>query len=72
MGFGPVSTDQFHKWRRQGKELDAVYSHNKLFQCKNMMFLFGLRVFQEHQLMFYECSAASGHNVSESMVSFIR
>ncbi|NXS25869.1 RAB44 protein, partial [Pomatostomus ruficeps] len=27
---------------------------------------------KEHQLMFYECSAASGHNVSESMVSFIR
>ncbi|XP_016159723.1 PREDICTED: ras-related protein Rab-44 [Ficedula albicollis] len=27
---------------------------------------------REHQLMFYECSAASGHNVFESMVSFIR
>ncbi|XP_064491907.1 ras-related protein Rab-44 [Pseudopipra pipra] len=27
---------------------------------------------KEHQLMFYECSAASGHNVLESMVSFIR
>ncbi|NWW83446.1 RAB44 protein, partial [Climacteris rufus] len=27
---------------------------------------------KEHQLMFYECSAASGHNVFESMVSFIR
>ncbi|NXU33876.1 RAB44 protein, partial [Drymodes brunneopygia] len=26
----------------------------------------------EHQLMFYECSAASGHNVLESMVSFTR
>ncbi|NXM78757.1 RAB44 protein, partial [Serilophus lunatus] len=27
---------------------------------------------KEHQLMFYECSAASGHNVLESMVSFCR
>ncbi|XP_027753208.1 ras-related protein Rab-44 [Empidonax traillii] len=27
---------------------------------------------KEHQLMFYECSAASGHNVLESMVSFVR
>ncbi|XP_027553568.1 ras-related protein Rab-44 [Neopelma chrysocephalum] len=27
---------------------------------------------KEHQLMFYECSAASGHNVLESMVSFTR
>ncbi|XP_066191707.1 ras-related protein Rab-44 isoform X5 [Sylvia atricapilla] len=27
---------------------------------------------KEHQLMFYECSAASGHNVFESMVSFVR
>ncbi|KFP70621.1 Ras-related protein Rab-44, partial [Acanthisitta chloris] len=27
---------------------------------------------KEHQLMFYECSAASGHNVLESMVSLIR
>ncbi|XP_068029482.1 ras-related protein Rab-44 isoform X3 [Anomalospiza imberbis] len=27
---------------------------------------------KEHQLMFYECSAASGHNVFESMVSFTR
>nr|XP_005510506.2 ras-related protein Rab-44 [Columba livia] len=32
----------------------------------------GERLAKEHQLMFYECSAASGHNVSESMVSFIR
>ncbi|NXT78974.1 RAB44 protein, partial [Zapornia atra] len=32
----------------------------------------GERLAEEHQLMFYECSAASGHNVSESMVSFIR
>ncbi|XP_030329261.1 ras-related protein Rab-44 isoform X2 [Strigops habroptila] len=31
-----------------------------------------LSCIQEHQLMFYECSAASGHNVSESMVSLIR
>lgn len=29
-------------------------------------------VFQEYQLIFYECSAASGHNVAESMVSLIR
>lgn len=50
----------------------AVYSHIKLFQCKNITFLFGVCVFQEHQLMFYECSAASGHNVFESMVSFVR
>ncbi|XP_074384353.1 ras-related protein Rab-44 [Zonotrichia albicollis] len=27
---------------------------------------------KEHQLMFYECSAASGHNVFESIVSFTR
>ncbi|NWX35804.1 RAB44 protein, partial [Notiomystis cincta] len=27
---------------------------------------------KEHQLMFFECSAASGHNVFEAMVSFIR
>ncbi|XP_038018659.1 ras-related protein Rab-44 isoform X3 [Motacilla alba alba] len=27
---------------------------------------------KEHQLMFFECSAASGHNVFESMVSFTR
>ncbi|NXO28378.1 RAB44 protein, partial [Cisticola juncidis] len=27
---------------------------------------------KEHQLMFYECSAASGHNILESMVSFVR
>ncbi|RLV90039.1 hypothetical protein DV515_00014578 [Chloebia gouldiae] len=27
---------------------------------------------KEHQLMFYECSAASGHNVFESMASFTR
>ncbi|XP_039555351.1 ras-related protein Rab-44 isoform X3 [Passer montanus] len=27
---------------------------------------------KEHQLMFYECSAASGHNIFESMVSFTR
>ncbi|NXX58730.1 RAB44 protein, partial [Scopus umbretta] len=30
------------------------------------------RLAKEHQLTFYECSAASGHNVSESMVSLIR
>lgn len=50
----------------------AIYSHIKLLQCKNITFLFGLTVFQEHQLMFYECSAASGHNVLESMVNLIR
>ncbi|NXA99040.1 RAB44 protein, partial [Cnemophilus loriae] len=27
---------------------------------------------KEYQLMFYECSAASGHNILESMVSFVR
>ncbi|XP_072700819.1 ras-related protein Rab-44 [Ciconia boyciana] len=32
----------------------------------------GERLAKEHQLMFYECSAASGHNVSESVVSLIR
>uniref|UniRef100_A0A663LMP8 RAB44, member RAS oncogene family n=1 Tax=Athene cunicularia TaxID=194338 RepID=A0A663LMP8_ATHCN len=32
----------------------------------------GERLAKEYQLMFYECSAASGHNVSESMVSLIR
>ncbi|NXK45305.1 RAB44 protein, partial [Chauna torquata] len=32
----------------------------------------GQRLAEEHQLMFYECSAASGHNVTESMVSLIR
>ncbi|NWX91450.1 RAB44 protein, partial [Nothoprocta pentlandii] len=32
----------------------------------------GERLAQEHQLTFYECSAASGHNVLESMVSLIR
>ncbi|XP_068015510.1 ras-related protein Rab-44 [Melanerpes formicivorus] len=32
----------------------------------------GERLAQEHQLMFYECSAASGHNVSESMASLVR
>ncbi|XP_069731828.1 ras-related protein Rab-44 isoform X2 [Phaenicophaeus curvirostris] len=32
----------------------------------------GERLAKEHQLLFYECSAASGHNVSESMVSLIR
>uniref|UniRef100_A0A8C4V6A0 EF-hand domain-containing protein n=1 Tax=Falco tinnunculus TaxID=100819 RepID=A0A8C4V6A0_FALTI len=32
----------------------------------------GERLAKEHQLMFYECSAASGHNVSESMVSLVR
>ncbi|XP_009890044.1 PREDICTED: ras-related protein Rab-44 [Charadrius vociferus] len=32
----------------------------------------GERLAKEHQLMFYECSAASGHNVSESMVGLIR
>ncbi|XP_075030100.1 ras-related protein Rab-44 [Calonectris borealis] len=32
----------------------------------------GERLAKKHQLMFYECSAASGHNVSEAMVSLIR
>ncbi|NXX41974.1 RAB44 protein, partial [Tricholaema leucomelas] len=32
----------------------------------------GERLAQEHQLMFYECSAASGHNVPESMASLVR
>ncbi|XP_064328383.1 ras-related protein Rab-44 [Phalacrocorax carbo] len=32
----------------------------------------GERLAEEHQLMFYECSAASGQNVAESMVSLIR
>uniref|UniRef100_A0A8C3KSE2 Ras-related protein Rab-44 n=1 Tax=Calidris pygmaea TaxID=425635 RepID=A0A8C3KSE2_9CHAR len=32
----------------------------------------GERLAKEHQLMFYECSAASGHNVAESMVSLVR
>ncbi|XP_042656255.1 ras-related protein Rab-44 [Tyto alba] len=32
----------------------------------------GERLAKEYQLMFYECSAASGHNVFESMVSLIR
>ncbi|NXP52594.1 RAB44 protein, partial [Heliornis fulica] len=32
----------------------------------------GERLAKEHQLMFYECSAASGHNVFESMVSLTR
>ncbi|NWX12341.1 RAB44 protein, partial [Aegotheles bennettii] len=32
----------------------------------------GERLAKEHQLVFFECSAASGHNVSESMVSLIR
>ncbi|XP_009945228.1 PREDICTED: ras-related protein Rab-13-like [Leptosomus discolor] len=32
----------------------------------------GERLAKEHQLVFHECSAASGHNVSESMVSLIR
>ncbi|XP_053943879.1 ras-related protein Rab-44 isoform X4 [Cuculus canorus] len=32
----------------------------------------GERLAKEHQLLFYECSAASGHNVSESIVSLIR
>ncbi|KFU92441.1 Ras-related protein Rab-44, partial [Chaetura pelagica] len=27
---------------------------------------------KEHQLMFLECSAASGHNISEAMVSLVR
>ncbi|XP_010156615.1 PREDICTED: ras-related protein Rab-44, partial [Eurypyga helias] len=31
----------------------------------------GERLAKEHQLIFFECSAASGHNVSESMVSLI-
>ncbi|PKU35716.1 ras-related protein rab-44 [Limosa lapponica baueri] len=31
-----------------------------------------LSCIQEHQLTFYECSAASGHNVAESMVSLVR
>uniref|UniRef100_A0A8B9I3E9 RAB44, member RAS oncogene family n=1 Tax=Anser brachyrhynchus TaxID=132585 RepID=A0A8B9I3E9_9AVES len=30
------------------------------------------RLAEEYQLIFYECSAASGHNVAESMVSLIR
>ncbi|NXX82018.1 RAB44 protein, partial [Urocolius indicus] len=32
----------------------------------------GERLAKDHQLLFYECSAASGHNVCESMVSLIR
>ncbi|NXK17096.1 RAB44 protein, partial [Arenaria interpres] len=32
----------------------------------------GERLAKEYQLMFYECSAASGHNVTESMVSLVR
>ncbi|XP_048782214.1 ras-related protein Rab-44 isoform X1 [Lagopus muta] len=32
----------------------------------------GERLAQEHQLLFYECSAASGHNVTESIVSLVR
>ncbi|KFZ61606.1 Ras-related protein Rab-44, partial [Antrostomus carolinensis] len=32
----------------------------------------GERLAKKHQLMFFECSAASGHNVSESIVSLIR
>ncbi|XP_015154610.2 ras-related protein Rab-44 isoform X2 [Gallus gallus] len=32
----------------------------------------GERLAQEHQLLFYECSAASGHNVIESIVSLVR
>ncbi|NXI38845.1 RAB44 protein, partial [Galbula dea] len=32
----------------------------------------GEHLAKEHQLMFYECSAASGHNVSESMVTLAR
>ncbi|NXF85576.1 RAB44 protein, partial [Eubucco bourcierii] len=32
----------------------------------------GERLAKEHQLTFYECSAASGHNVSESMASLVR
>ncbi|NXN08921.1 RAB44 protein, partial [Indicator maculatus] len=32
----------------------------------------GERLAKEHQLMFYECSAATGHNVSESMASLVR
>ncbi|NXG52446.1 RAB44 protein, partial [Psilopogon haemacephalus] len=32
----------------------------------------GERLAQEHQLTFYECSAASGHNVSQAMVSLVR
>ncbi|OXB84498.1 UNVERIFIED_CONTAM: hypothetical protein H355_010925, partial [Colinus virginianus] len=31
----------------------------------------GQRLAQEHQLLFYECSAASGHNVTESIVSLV-
>ncbi|POI20510.1 hypothetical protein CIB84_015743, partial [Bambusicola thoracicus] len=31
----------------------------------------GERLAQEHQLLFYECSAASGHNVTESIVSLV-
>lgn len=41
-------------------------------QCKGSTILCGLCVFQEHQLLFYECSAASGHNVIESIVSLVR
>ncbi|XP_021232557.1 ras-related protein Rab-44 isoform X2 [Numida meleagris] len=32
----------------------------------------GERLAQEHQLLFYECSAASGHNVTESIISLVR
>uniref|UniRef100_A0A8D0GXI0 EF-hand domain-containing protein n=1 Tax=Sphenodon punctatus TaxID=8508 RepID=A0A8D0GXI0_SPHPU len=32
----------------------------------------GDRLAKEHGLLFYECSAASSHNVSESMVSLVR
>ncbi|NWU90035.1 RAB44 protein, partial [Upupa epops] len=32
----------------------------------------GERLAKEHQLIFFECSAASGHNVSKSMVSLVR
>lgn len=32
----------------------------------------GERLAQEHQLLFYECSAASGHNVTESIVNLVR
>ncbi|NXS53949.1 RAB44 protein, partial [Brachypteracias leptosomus] len=32
----------------------------------------GERLAKEHQLLFYECSAASGHNISESMANLVR
>ncbi|NXN91520.1 RAB44 protein, partial [Rhinopomastus cyanomelas] len=32
----------------------------------------GERLAKEHQLIFFECSAASGHNVSKSIISLVR